>query len=166
MMISPRSTACMPPEYGAERVQSMTFGRDDLLAYMLSHRLAVISTIGKGGGPESALVGIAVTRHHDVIFDTVTDSRKHGNLKRDNRASIVFSGPGEKTLQFEGIARPLALRGPDDAGLRDIYYSVWPEGRDRLRWPTLSYWCISPRWARYSDFDSGPLIQAFEWNPS
>ena len=143
----------------------MTFGRDQLLAYMRSHRLAVVCTIGKGGAPESALVGIAVTPHHDVIFDTVSDSRKHGNLMRDNRASVVFSGPGEKTLQLEGIARPLALAGPDDAGLRDIYYSVWPEGRDHLRWPNLSYWCISPRWARYSDFAPEPLIQAFEWSP-
>jgi hypothetical protein len=142
----------------------MSFGKDELLAYMLGHRLAVVSTIGGRGSPESALVGIAVTPHHDVIFDTVTDSRKHGNLVRDCRASLVFSGPGEKTLQFEGVARALAVTGSADAELRDIYYSVWPDGRDRLRWPTLSYWCISPRWARYSDFDAGPLVKTFDWN--
>ena len=54
----------------------MSFGKEELLAYMRSHRLAVVSTIGGSGGPESA-----------------------------------------------------------DAEQRDIYYSVWPDGRDRLRWP-------------------------------
>lgn len=144
----------------------MTFGKEELLAYMRSHRLAVVSSIGERGGPESALVGVAMTPRHEVIFDTVTDSRKHRNLVRDGRASIVFGGPGEKTLQLEGTARALAVAGSADAELRNIYYSVWPDGRDRLRWPTLCYWCISPRWARYSDFDAGPLIKAFDWKPA
>jgi general stress protein 26 len=142
----------------------MGFGKDALLAYMQSHRLVVVSSIGDDGGPQSALVGIAVTVQHEVIFDTVSDTRKHRNLTRDTRASIVFSGPGEKTLQFEGLARPLSVTGRADAELREIYYSVWPDGRDRLRWPALAYWCVSPSWARYSDYDAGPLIQSFDWS--
>jgi hypothetical protein len=141
----------------------MEFGRTELLDYMRSHRLAVVSSIGPRGEPQSALVGIAVTARCAVIFDTVTDSRKHANLSRDPRASIVFTGPGEQTLQFEGMARPLARAGAQDAELRSIYYEVWPDGRDRLKWPNLAYWCISPTWARYSDFDRGPLVQEFQW---
>jgi hypothetical protein len=144
----------------------MNFGMDELLVYMQGHRLVVVSSIGRNRGPESALIGIAVTPRHEIIFDTMSDSRKHHNLMRDNRASVVFIGPEEKTLQFEGVARSVAITGPSDSELRDIYYSVWPDGRDRVRWPTLSYWCVSPRWARYSDFKAGPFIQSFEWNPS
>ena len=33
---------------------------------------------------------------------------------------------------------------------------VWPDGRDRIRWPTLSYWCVSPRWARCSTSRQAP----------
>jgi hypothetical protein len=141
----------------------MAFGKSDLLIYMRSHRLIVVSSIGERGEPQSALVGIAVTKDHEVIFDTVSDSRKHRNLVRDPRASLVFSGPAEKTLQFEGVARPLAVRGDADAQLRDIYCAAWPDGRERLTWPAISYWCISPRWARYSDYEAGPLIQTFDW---
>jgi hypothetical protein len=130
---------------------------------MRSHRLAVISSIGPRGEPQSALVGIAVSALCEVVFDTVTDSRKHANLLRDPRGSIVFAGPGEQTLQFEGMARPLAGAGSQDAELRSIYYEVWPDGRDRLNWPKLAYWCIAPTWARYSDFDRGPLIQEIQW---
>ena len=53
-----------------------TFGKSDLLDYMRSHQLAVVSSIGEMGAPQSALVGIAVTTTHDVIFDRVSDSRK------------------------------------------------------------------------------------------
>lgn len=141
----------------------MEFRKAELLDYMRSHRLAVISSIGIRGEPQSALVGIAVSPQCEVIFDTVTDSRKHANLSRDPRGSIVFTGPAEQTLQFEGVARPLAVAGAQDAKLRSIYYEVWPDGRDRLKWPNLAYWCIVPIWARYSDFDRGPLIQEIRW---
>ncbi len=141
----------------------MEFGKEQLLAYMRHHRLAVVSSISAKGEPQSALIGIAVSPLCEVIFDTVTESRKHSNLLRNSRASIVFSGPGEQTLQFEGIARPMAIAAAQDAELLSIYYEAWPDGRDRLKWPNIAYWCVAPRWARYSDFDRGPLIREFQW---
>jgi general stress protein 26 len=148
---------------GRSKGDALAFTKSDLLDYMQSHQLAVVSSVGEGGTPQSALVGIAVTSAHDVIFDTVSDSRKHRNLARDPRTSIVFSGPSKKTLQLEGVSRSLAVADDADAELREIYFAVWPDGRDRLRWPNIAYWCVSPRWARYSDFQAGPLIKAFDW---
>jgi hypothetical protein len=130
---------------------------------MRSHRLGVVSSIGPDGAPQSALVGIATTTEFDVVFDTVSDSRKHANLMRDPRASLVLSGPGEQTLQLEGIGRGVSVSAAADARWRGIYYDVWPDGRDRLRWPKLAYWRIAPRWARFSDFARGPLIIEFTW---
>ena len=141
----------------------MIFGKAEMLRYMRSHRLAVVSSIGANGEPQSALMGIAVSARCEVVFDTTTDTRKHRNLLRDPRAAIVFAGPDEQTLQLEGRARPIALSGAADADLRAVYYEVWSEGRDRLKWPNLVYWCIEPKWARYSDFAHGPLIQEFRW---
>lgn len=141
----------------------MDFGKDELLDYMRGHRLAVVSSLGPRGEAQSALVGIAVSARHEVIFDTTTDTRKHGNLARDPRASIVLTGPGEQTLQLEGRARPVAVDGRADAALRAVYYATWPDGHDRLKWPNLAYWCIAPTWARYSDFGRGPLIREFHW---
>ena len=143
----------------------MAFGKAELLDYMRGHRLVVVGSVANDGSPQSALVGIAVTPRHEVIFDTVSDSRKHANLERDGRASVVFSGPDEKTLQLEGTARLLSSDDAADAELREIYYAAWPDGRDRLAWPKIAHWCIRPTWARYSDFDAGPLIQTFDWPP-
>jgi len=125
--------------------------------------LAVVSSIGPRGEPQGALLGIAVSLLYEIIFDTVSDSRKHANLLRDPRASLVFVGPTEKTLQLEGVERMLAVSGGPDAELRSVYYEVWPDGSDRLSWSKLSYWCVTPKWARYSDFDRGSLIQDFHW---
>ena len=129
-----------------------------LLAYMRSHKLAVVSTVDAAGRPQAALVGIATTDAFDLIFDTVSTSRKHANLTRDPRAAVTFAGPAERTLQFEGVALPVSTTDPADAPWREAYYRAWPECRDHLAWPTLAYWRLAPRWLRYSDYDRGPLI--------
>ena len=142
-----------------------SFGKPELLAYMRRHKLAVVATIGANNGPQSALVGVAVTHAFEVIFDTLSTTRKHANLRRDHRIAVTFSGPDEQTLQYEGEALPVSVAGAGDEVYRQAYYEAWPEGRQHLQWQNLVYWRVVPRWARYSDYDRGPLILEFHWNP-
>ncbi|HTI83335.1 MAG TPA: pyridoxamine 5'-phosphate oxidase family protein [Acetobacteraceae bacterium] len=137
------------------------FTANDLLAYLRRTRYATVSSIGADGAPQSALVGIGVTNDLRIVFDTTSDSRKHANLTRDARASVVVAGPGEQTLQYEGLAAPITVTDPRDEAIREAYYLTWPAGRQRLAWPNLSYWCIRPHWARFTDYDRGPLIAHF-----
>ena len=130
---------------------------------MRAHRLAVVGSIGPEGRPQAALVGVATTEAFEVIFDTVSDSRKHQNLTATPHASVTFGGPGEQTLQFEGSASPLGMDATDDQPCLAAYYAAWPECRDHRSWPKIAYWRIRARWARYSDYDRGPLIAAFEF---
>ncbi|HVZ92729.1 MAG TPA: pyridoxamine 5'-phosphate oxidase family protein [Rhizomicrobium sp.] len=139
------------------------FGLPELLAYMRSHRLAVVATIGADLKPQSALVGIAVTQTFELVFDTLSGTRKHANLLARPHIAVVYSGPGEQTLQFEGVAFPISLADESDSSYRAAYYSAWPDGRERLSWKGLAYWGVRPIWARYSDFDKGPLIREFRW---
>ena len=140
-----------------------SFGKPEILAYMRRHRLAVVATVGADGAAHSALVGVAITDALDVIFDTLSTTRKHANLQHDPRIAVTFSGPGEQTLQYEGVAFPVSVVGVADEPYREIYYASWPDGRERVQWPHLFYWRISPRWARYSDYESGPMIVDFHW---
>lgn len=142
------------------------FSTQDLLGYLRCAKLATVSSLGPDGAPQSALVGIGVTGDLKIIFDTTRDSRKHANLTRDPRASVVVAGPREQTLQYEGLAAQVRTTGPEDEAIREAYYLNWPEGRERLTWPNLSYWCISPTWARYTDYERGPLIVHFFANAS
>ncbi len=107
----------------------------ELLAYMRSHKLAVVSTVDASGSPQAALVGVATTEAFDLIFDSVSTSRKHANLMRDPRAAVTFGGPAEQTLQFEGLALPVSTTDPADAPWREAYYRAWPECRDHLACP-------------------------------
>jgi hypothetical protein len=142
-----------------------TLSDSELLAYMRCHKLAVVGSLGTDGAPQAALVGIAVTDDLQVVFDTVSTSRKHQNLLRDSRACVTFSGPGEQTLQMEGNATPVSMTDSDDAVYLSAYYQAWPDGQARAKWPKISYWRIAPRWVRYSDYDRGPLIVERRFDP-
>jgi general stress protein 26 len=96
-----------------------SFGKPEMLAYMRRHTLAVVATIGADGGPHSALVGVGVTHALEVVFDTLSTTRKHANLQRDRRIAVTFSGPGEKTLQYEGVAALVSGNGADDEVYRE-----------------------------------------------
>lgn len=133
-------------------------GDSDLLRLMRGHPLAVVSTVDRSGQPQGAIVGVATTDAFDVIFDTVTTSRKHANLMRDPRAAVTFTGAHETTLQLEGRARPVATSAPGDGAYRETYFAAWPDGRARLAWPTLALWRIEPLWMRYSNFAAGPIV--------
>lgn len=131
---------------------------------MRRHKLAVVATIGADGGPQSALVGVGTTPALEVVFDTLSTTRKHANLLRDSRIAVTFSGPDEQTLQYEGVALPVSTAGAEDEAYRQAYYEAWPEGPERAQWQNLVYWRVTPRWARYSDYDRGPLRVEIRWD--
>jgi len=127
--------------------------RAELLAFANAHKLAVISTIAPGGTPQGAVVGFAVTDDFELIFDTLNTSRKWANLKANPSIAVTLGWDAE-TLQLEGIAAELI--GAVLAPYQKHYFSVWPDGPDRLDWPGITYFKVTPRWMRYSDFRLTP----------
>ena len=122
-----------------------------------SQRLAVFSTISATDKkPQSALVGIAVTRNFEIVFDTVRSSRKYRNLIDSDSASFVIGCEGAVTVQFEGSARELS--GSELSVYQAVYFAKWPDGPERLSWPGITYIAVKPHWIRYSDFDAKPPI--------
>jgi hypothetical protein len=134
-----------------------------LLAFMRSHRVAVQSSVTSGAAAQAAVVGIAVSDRFEIVFDTLGSSRKARNLRANPSIALVLGGllPGdERTVQYEGVADEPA--GDDLERLKQIYYSVYPDGVSRLSWPGLTYVRARPRWIRYSDFgQAAPLIVEF-----
>ena len=81
-------------------IESLSGGpldKTQLFKFLTLNRLGVLSTLGPKGEPQSALVGFAVTPEFEIIFDTVSNSRKFRNLARDPRAAFVIGWEGEKT---------------------------------------------------------------------
>jgi hypothetical protein len=136
----------------------------DLFRFMADPRnkFAVVGSQGVGGGgPQAALVGIAVTEGLEVIFDTVKSSRKYKNLSADPRCSFVIGVSGDKTVQFEGEARELTS---GDSELRSIYFSAFPDGPSRQNWPGIVYLAVKPKWVRFCDYGDTPhTIEEFRF---
>jgi pyridoxine/pyridoxamine 5'-phosphate oxidase len=128
-----------------------------LLNFVRSHRLAVQASVSSEDAPQAAVVGYAVTDQFELVFDTLSSSRKGQNLRRNSRIALVIGGLAdgeERTVQYEGIADEPS--GEDLDRLKQVYYAAWPDGPSRLTWPGLTYFRVKPTWIRYSDFNANP----------
>lgn len=130
--------------------------RADLYKFMAGFRYGVVSSVAPDGTPQSALVGVAVTPNFEILFDTVKTSRKYPNLKARPQCSFVIGWGGEQTVQFEGEA--VEPEGDELTRIMKAYFAVWPDGPLRLTWPKIAYFCVKPRWLRFSDFDQSPPL--------
>ena len=131
--------------------------RDKLLAFLRQELYAVQASVSVHGAPQAAIVGIIVSDRFEVFFDTLTSSRKTVNLRHNSAAALVI-GPAtagaERTVQFEGAADEPT--GTELERLLELYFARFPDGRERQRWPGITYWRVSPTWLRYSDFSIDP----------
>jgi len=131
--------------------------RDDLLAFMRSHKYAVESSVSPSGAPQAAVVGIAVSDRFEVVFDTLTITRKADNLRRQGRIAFVIGGTldgDERTVQYEGVADEPS--GVERERLVALDLERFPDGRGRQQWPGLIYVRARPTWIRYSDYGTDP----------
>jgi general stress protein 26 len=133
-----------------------------LYEFISRHKYAVLSTVTADGLPESALIGFVVKLDLKIFFDTVSSSRKYRNLVKNPAVALVIGWDSEQTVQFEGLAKI-----PSSAELEEflpIYFQVFPDGRGRKEnWEDLVYFCVEPKWVRYSDFGSPSVIEELKF---
>jgi hypothetical protein len=131
--------------------------RAQLLQFLRQHRLAVQASVAATVGVQAAVVGIAVSDTFEVVFDTLETTRKVHNLTKDPHIALVIGGMldgEEQSVQYEGIAdRPT---GAELERLQELYFGVFPDGRDRLAWPGITYVRVKPLWLRFSDYRTAP----------
>jgi hypothetical protein len=128
-----------------------------VLSFLRRHRLAVQASVSAANAPQAAVVGYAVTDRFELVFDTLSSSRKGQNLRRNNRIALVIGGVvdgEERTVQYEGIVDEPS--GEELDRLKSVYYAAWADGPSRLSWPGLIYARVRPTWIRYSDFNANP----------
>lgn len=129
---------------------------------MAAQKLGVLGHQSPEGAPRSALVGICVTPELEIVFDTVSSSRKYGCLLANPAASFAIGWAGEATVQLEGQA--FQPTGADLVRYQKVYFAAWPECREHMSWPGIAYFVVRPSWIRYSDYDQNPpLIQEFRF---
>ena len=142
----------------------MSLTRAALLGFLRSRRYAVESSTHPNGTPQSAIVGVAVSDEFEIVFDTLGSSRKGQNLRERRDIAFVFGsleGTDERTVQCEGSADE--PQGAERARLTELYFGVFPDGRERQTWPGLTYIRATLRWVRYSDYNVDPPV-ILEWD--
>lgn len=129
-----------------------------LLALLRSEKHWVLSSVGPGGAPSSAVIGVAVTDDVELVFDTLETTRKASNIARDARVSLVMWS-GAVTAQIEGDATRVPTEDPAAASYLDSYLKAFPDGRERLGWAGIAHYRVRPRWIRVSDFSGdAPVV--------
>jgi general stress protein 26 len=123
----------------------------ELRQFIARQRYGVVATTQADGSAESALVGIAVAPALEIYFDTLDETRKAQNLRRDPRISIVIGWENEQSVQLEGSADE--PQGAELATLKRYYYAAWPDGPSRESWPGITWFRVRPHWIRFSDFN-------------
>ena len=111
---------------------------------------AVLATVDEGNRPEAALVEIAVSETLEILFDTISTTRKCENLRKNPNIALVIGHRGAQTLQYEGVADE--PKGSDLLMLKKCYFAACPAGESREGWPGLTYFRVKPRWIRLSNY--------------
>jgi len=127
--------------------------RDELLAVLRRYKLAVEATVTADGGPQAAVIGYAVSDRLEIVFDTLTSTRKFANLRRDPRIALAI-GWDQETVQLEGRAD--VPEGAELERMVDVYFAAYPDGRDRLAWEGITHVRVRPTWVRYTDYAAQP----------
>ncbi len=123
-------------------------------------RFLIVSSVNESGAPEAALMGFALTQANEVVFDTLTSSRKAVNLSRNPATALVIGWDDNISLQIEGEARRPV--GDDLASAKAAYFHQWPDGRARETWPDIAYVVVQPKWIRYSNYSGAPVVEEFK----
>jgi hypothetical protein len=124
---------------------------EEVYRFMSGERLAVLATVDAEEQPEAALVGFAVTPELELVFDTVKQSRKYPNLKKNPRMAWVVGCTTEVSVQYEGVAEE--LEGEELAKYKKTYFAKFLDGPARESWPGITYFVVRPTWVRFCDYN-------------
>jgi general stress protein 26 len=133
--------------------------REELVAFLRKAQFWVEATTHATGAPQAAVIGVAVTDELELVFDTVTSTRKCANLRREPRVALVMWHEAA-TVQIEGVADEPS--GDDLVRLKKAYFAAFADGPTRESWPDITYVRVRPTWIRYSDF-AGTEPRTLEW---
>lgn len=126
--------------------------RGEFVAFVRAARLGVVATVNPAGGPEAALVGVAVTDDGEVVFDSFSVSRKTANIGAGARVAMVIGWADDVSVQLEGAAE--VLTGPERERYGAVYLDQFPGSR--VLAADFAVVRVRPEWLRHYDARSVP----------
>jgi general stress protein 26 len=135
--------------------------RAELLTFIRAQKWAVQASVSDRNAPQAAAIGVAITDGLELVFDTLSDTRKASNLRQNPNIALVIGWDDAQTVQYEGVADEPS--GDELARVKRVYFARFPDGVERERWPKIAYFRVRPTWIRYSDFrQAEPIVVTFD----
>jgi pyridoxine/pyridoxamine 5'-phosphate oxidase len=122
--------------------------------FIKEHKLAVVSTVTSDFLPQSAVVGIHVGDNSEIIFGTFRSSRKHLNLQKNPRVSLVIGWDKGKTVQYEGEVKE--LQGNAVVEFEKAHMGEMSSAAKYVSKEEAVFYKIIPKWIRYTDASKDP----------
>ena len=128
--------------------------KEEILNFVNSKILMVLSTVNSDGKPQSAVVGFGQTDSFELIFGTSVSSRKAKNIAANKNVSVVIGWDDGGTLQYEGEAHLLSEN--ERAKYLDKLFEKNKKAELYKDNPEEIYYVISPKWLRFTQLTSYP----------
>ncbi|WP_155343274.1 PPOX class F420-dependent oxidoreductase [Acrocarpospora pleiomorpha] len=80
---------------------------------------ATVSSVNQDGSPQTSVVWVR-TDGDDILFSTVKGRRKHRNLERDPRTSILIVDPSDPYVYAEIRGRVTLIDDPTGALIQEL----------------------------------------------
>ncbi len=135
--------------------------KEEVLQYIKTQTLAVVSTATPTGKPQAAVVEFGELDDLTIIIDTLATSRKYQNLQSNQQVAIVIGWDQNITVQMDAIATELA--GDELAKCKEAYFAKNKRARRWEEYDDIAYFAFKPTWVRYSDVGQSPwVIEEFD----
>jgi PPOX class probable F420-dependent enzyme len=131
-------------------MKQSTVDREELVEFVRACGFGVVATRAPDGSPQAALVGVAATDRGEIVFDTLSGSRKCRNLQAFPRVALVIGWDDAVTLQCEGDAE--IVSGTERDRCMRPYVAQHPDGVERAEDPDIVLVRVRLAWGRVSDF--------------
>jgi general stress protein 26 len=132
--------------------------RSELIEFARAQKWAVEASVSNEGAAQAAVIGVAISDDFELVFDTLKETRKAQNLRKNPKIALVLGWDEGITLQIDGVADELLPGTSDFERLKKIYLAKFPDGVERESLPNITYFRVKPRWTRYSDFTKTPPL--------
>lgn len=128
--------------------------KPEILEFMETKLLMVLSSVNAEGKPQSAVVGFGQTENFELIFGTDQTSRKATNIADNKNVSVVIGWDDNGTVQYEGTARRLS--GEEADKYAEMYFAKNPLSKKYKDEPNECYYLITPNWLRFTSLKNYP----------
>lgn len=121
--------------------------------YVKSKALCTVATTN-GNKPEAAVLYFSASEKLEIVFATLSTSRKAKNLLNNKNVAIVFGGEDNKTVQYEGTAEQLSPEAFE--AYKGQYLAKYPDAAKLLQNKDTIFFKVIPKWIRYYDKTQSP----------